>query len=133
MVPDMRAAMPKVMVSGKRSWLALVNPTARISGWAAGSWKILSGAVRTARNGSTAPMLSISANDAQTISMSKSPNWPRRLGVMWCQRRIRSLDMGKGKYVLMIKRGGGTPPVRVLCGGFCLFAVFALLFHGEQV
>lgn len=93
MAPEISAAIPKVMVSGKRSWLALVIPIARMNGWAAGSWKILSGAVRTARNGSTAPMLSISAKDAQTIRMSKSPNWPRRRGVMWCQRRFNSSGM----------------------------------------
>ena len=40
---------------------------------------------------------------------------------------------GQGDDVLMIKRGGGTPPVRMLCGGFCLFAVFSLLFYGEEV
>jgi hypothetical protein len=41
--------------------------------------------------------------------------------------------MGNAIEDLMIKRGGGTPPVRVLCGGFCLFAVFSLLFYGEEV
>jgi hypothetical protein len=41
--------------------------------------------------------------------------------------------MGNAIQGLMIKRGGGTPPVRVLCGGFGLFAVFSLLFYGEEV
>ena len=91
--PDKRAATPKVMVSGSRSWVALVMPAAWMSGWAAGSWNIRSGAVRTARNGSTAPMLRISANEALTINTRSRANCPRRLGLMWSQRRRRSVVM----------------------------------------
>ena len=50
---------------------------------------IVSGAVRTARNGRTAPMLRISAREAVTIKTSKIANWDRRRLDIWCQRRAR--------------------------------------------
>jgi hypothetical protein len=78
-------------VSGSRSWLGVFIPNALINGCAAGSSNILSGAVRTARNGNTAPMLIISANDAAIINTSNNPNCPLRLGVTCRQRRNRSV------------------------------------------
>ena len=112
MAPDKRAATPKMMVSGSRSWLVLVMPAAWMSDCAAGSRNIRSGAVRTARNGSTAPMLRISAKDALTIRTSNSPNCARRLGLMWCQRRLSSAGMeGVGGIVFGARH---AVPVRVV-------------------
>ena len=78
MEPDIRAAMPKAIVRGNRSWLAVVRPKVWIMGWAIERWKMRAGSVRTARNGSTAPMLRISAKEAATIKSSKIANWIRR-------------------------------------------------------
>ena len=52
-----------------------------------------SGAVRTARNGGTAPMLRISAKEAATIKISKIANWDRRRLDIWCQRRFNRVVM----------------------------------------
>ena len=54
---------------------------------------IFSGAVRTARNGRTAPMLRISAKEAATIKISKIANWDRRRLDIWCQRRFNRVVM----------------------------------------
>ena len=78
MAPDIRAAIPKVKVRGKTIWLGVERPKVWINGWVMGSLNIRSGAVRTARNGSTAPILRISANEAAIIKTSRIANWDRR-------------------------------------------------------
>ena len=92
-VPAMSAATANAMVSGNGSCAGIVSPSARMKGCAAACSKTRSGAVNTARNGNTAPILRISANEANSISTSSSPNCPRRRGLMWCQRRCRSCVM----------------------------------------
>ena len=93
MVPEIMAAIPKAMVKGKRSWLGLVKPRVWMNGWALGSWKMRSGEVRTARNGSTAPMLRISAKEARIIKTRRKMNWVRRRLDICDQRRERRLVM----------------------------------------
>lgn len=78
MEPEMRAARPKVMARGFRSWSGAVMPSILMNGWVAGSWNIRFGSVRTARNGRTAPKLRISANEAAIIKIRSSANWNRR-------------------------------------------------------
>jgi len=82
MAPEIMAAMPKAMVNGKRSWLGFVRPRIWIIGWAFGNWNMRSGAVRTARNGSTAPILRISANEARIIRIRIMANCARRREVI---------------------------------------------------
>ena len=64
-----------------------------ISCWVTGCFIIFSGAVRTVKNGRTAPMLRISAKEATTINISKRLNWVRRLFDIWSQRRESRLEI----------------------------------------
>jgi hypothetical protein len=50
---------------------------------------IFSGFVSTARNGRTAPMLRISANEAVNIKIRSRNTWVLRLFDIWDQRRAR--------------------------------------------
>ncbi len=54
-----------------------------------GWFMIFSGLVRTARNGRTAPMLRISANEAANIRIKRRNTWVLRLFDIWDQRRRR--------------------------------------------
>lgn len=78
MAPEIMAAIPKAMVKGNRSWFGVVRPRACMNGCAMGSLNMRSGEVRTARNGSTAPMLRISAKEARIIKTKRILNWVRR-------------------------------------------------------
>jgi len=80
MAPEIKAASPKAMVKGKRSWLGVERAKVWINGWAMGSLNMRSGEVRTARNGSTAPMLRISAKEADIIKSKSKKNWVLRRG-----------------------------------------------------
>ena len=57
--------------------------------WVVGWFMIFSGLVRTARNGRTAPMLRISANEAANIRIKRRNTWVLRLFDIWDQRRAR--------------------------------------------
>ena len=59
-----------------------------------GWFMIFSGLVRTARNGRTAPMLRISANEAVNIRIKRRNTWVLRLFDIWDQRR-----RSKGKII----------------------------------
>ena len=54
-----------------------------------GWFMIFSGFVSTARNGRTAPMLRISANEAVNIKIRSRNTWVLRLFDIWDQRRAR--------------------------------------------
>ena len=82
MAPEIMAAIPNAMVNGKRSWFGLVRPRIWMNGRATGSWNMCAGEVITARNGITAPILSISANEAIIIRMSSMANCARRREVI---------------------------------------------------
>ena len=91
--PEMRAARAKVIVRGFKSWSGAVKPIILMNGWAAGSWNMRFGSVRTARNGSMEPMLRISANDAAIIRIRSSANWDRRRLDMWYKRRVKRVGI----------------------------------------
>ena len=100
MAPEIKAANPKAMVKGKRSWLELVRARVWMNGWAIGRRNMRSGEVRTARNGSTAPMLRISAKEAAIIKISSIANWALRRGDICVQRRESKLEMDIERKVL---------------------------------
>ena len=93
MAPEMRAAKAKVMLRGIKNWSGAVKPSILMNGWAAGSWNMRFGSVRTARNGSMEPMLRISANEATIIKIRSSANWDRRRLDIWCQRRVKRVGI----------------------------------------
>ena len=119
MAPEIKAANPKAMVKGKRSWLELVRARVWMNGWAIGRWNMRSGEVRTARNGSTAPMLRISAKEAAIIKISSIANWALRRGDICVQRRDSKLEMDIERKVLSAERD---------CGVFGLELLFLVFF-----
>jgi hypothetical protein len=72
--PAIIAATLNAIVSGSKSSEGLVSPNSKIKGWAAGISKIFSGAVKTPRNGNTAPILNISAVDVKSIKNNSIQN-----------------------------------------------------------
>jgi len=93
MEPDKIAARAKVIVKSVRSWSGAVIPSILMNCWATGSLNMRLGSVSTARNGSTEPMLRISANEATIIRIRSRANWNRRRLDMWCQRRCKRVGI----------------------------------------
>ena len=85
------AAMPNPIVKGSKSSLLLVIPKVAISGCKAGRAKIRSGSVSTAKKGSTAPILMISAKEAKIIKINSRLNWRWRRALICLQRRSKSV------------------------------------------
>ena len=80
--PAMIAAAPNKTVNGNSNCLGSVRFKVRTIGCTRGKLKIRSGAVSMPRNGNTAPMLKISANEARSINTNSKPNCPRRRGLI---------------------------------------------------
>ena len=79
MPPDTKAAKPNPIVRGNRSCSGDTIPIKLMNSFAPENWNMRSGFVRTARNGRTAPMLRISANEAANIKIKRRNTWILRL------------------------------------------------------
>lgn len=83
-----------------------------------------SGEVRTARNGSTAPMLRISAKEAAIIKTKRIANWVLRREDICVQRRESKLEMDIERKVLSAER---------VCGVFVWLGVVVFGFFSHFV
>ena len=74
--PEASAASTNAIVSGSTNWSAEVNPNDCAASRTIRYLNAMSGAASTARNGSTAPRLTISANTLTSISAQQQHELP---------------------------------------------------------